>query len=85
MKLTGFLLAAAQAKESFIIGGSVVRAHSEPYIISMQEKFDKEIFIRFSSRVRMYWGDSTIRSRPMLESFFGGNLDMPVDRANTSR
>ena len=27
------------------------------------------------------WGDSTIRSRPMLESFFGENLDMPVDRA----
>ena len=36
MKLTGLLFAAAQAKESYIIGGNVVSAGSEPYILSLQ-------------------------------------------------
>merc|ERR1719394_1966509 len=36
MKLTALFVAAAQAKENYIIGGSIVKAHSEPYILSLQ-------------------------------------------------
>ena len=39
MKFPALFVAAAQAKENYIIGGSVVRPHSEPYILSLEENF----------------------------------------------
>ena len=47
MKLTALFVAAAQAKENYIIGGSIVKAHSEPYILSLQEIFRKIYLCRY--------------------------------------
>ena len=48
MKFSALFVAAAQAKENYIIGGGVVRPHSEPYILSLQENL-KMAEYRFSS------------------------------------